>query len=245
MDIPQRAGTGPFARRDATALGALVGSNLVPLLGVLVLDWSVQALLLVYWLESGLIGLLNVPKILSAHGAETSASRSQAAQLISDGETVTLPDPPETTPETPTWRRENRSVARFFLEHYGLFWLAHGVVIGILPLIAPGMEFVPRATLPTVAVGACATGVSHYISYRRNYLSGGEWRTVPPGRQINAPYGRVLVMHLTVVLGAFAVTIIGAPVGTLVILIGVKTALDVRGHLREHDRDTPPTPGPG
>ena len=244
MDIAQRVGVGSFAQSNTTALAALVGSNLFPLVGVLVFGWSIQGLLVVYWLESGIIGLLNVPKILSAHGAETSASRSQAAQLKSGGETVTLPDPPEVVPDTPTWRRENWGVARFFTKHYGLFWLAHGVIIGIFPLIATGMEFVTRATLPTMAVGACAVGVSHYVSYRQNYLRSGEWQTVPPGRRVNAPYGRVLLMHLTFIVGAFMLTIIDAPLGALVIMIGLKTALDIRGHLREHGHDSTRTSDP-
>jgi len=244
MDIVRRVGVGPLAQSDTTALVALVGSNLFPLLGVLVFGWSIQGLLIVYWLESGIIGIFNIPRILSAHGTETSASRSQAAQLKSGGKTVTLPDPPETVPAAPTWRRENWSVALFFAKHYGLFWLAHGAIIGIFPLIATGMEFVPRATLPTMAVGAGTVGVSHYVSYRQNYLRSGEWQTVPPGRRVNAPYSRVLVMHLTIVFGAFVVTIIDAPVGALVIMIGLKTALDIRGHLREHGRDSSTTPDP-
>ena len=142
-------------------------------------------------------------------------------------------------PETPTWRRENWGVARFFIKHYGLFWLAHGVVIGIFPLIATGMAFVPRAMLPTMAVG-----VSHYVSYRQNYLRSGEWQTVPSGRRVNAPYGRVMVMHLTIIFGAFVVTIIDAPLGAVVVMIELKTALDIRGHLREHGHDSTTTPDP-
>jgi len=244
MNMARRVGVDVFAHSNTTALIALVGSNLFPLLGVLVFGWSIQGLLVVYWLESGIIGLLNIPKILSAHGAETSASRSQAAQLKSGGETVTLPDPPEIVPETPTWRRENWGVALFFTKHYGLFWLAHGVVIGIFPLIATGMEFVPRAALPTMAVGAGAVGVSHYVSYRQNYLGSGEWQTVPPGRRVNSPYSRVLLIHLTIIFGAFVVTIIDAPLGAVVVMIELKTALDIRGHLREHGHDSTTTPDP-
>lgn len=209
-----------------------------PLLGVLAYDWSIHGLLLVYWLESGIIGLLNVPKILSAHGPETSASRSEASQLTAGGNTVTLPDAPKIVPETLTWRRENWDVAVFFTTHYGLFWLFHGVFIGIFPLIATGMAFVPYTALSTIAVGVGAVGVSHYISYQQNYVHGGEWRTAPPGRRVNAPYDRVVVLHLTIVLGAFVVTRIDAPLGALVVMIGIKIALDIRGHLREHSHDS-------
>jgi hypothetical protein len=233
-----RAGLPPWlARSRRAALAALVAANAVPLLGVLLLGWSMQGLLLVYWLESGVIGAYNVPKILHAHGTETSETRAKARRLQSNGRTVSLPDAPERVPERPTHRPENRPVARFFLGHYGGFWAVHGLFVGLLPAFADGAGFVGVAELPTLALGAGAAAVSHGVSYRRNYLADAEWRTVSPGGRLYAPYDRVLVMHLTVVLGAFAVSFLGTPAGALAVMVLVKTALDLRAHLREHDRE--------
>jgi hypothetical protein len=211
----------------------------VPLLGVVLLGWSMQGLLLVYWLESGVVGAFNVPKILHAHGVETAATRSKAERLESNGSTVTLPPPPEEVPATPTRRPENRPVARFFVFHYGVFWAVHGVFVLFLPGFAGGAGAVGLAELPTLALGAGAAAVSHGVSYRRNYLEDGEWTRVSPGGRLYAPYDRVLVMHLTVVLGAFAVSFLGTPAGALVVMVLVKTALDLRAHLREHGREKP------
>lgn len=228
-----------ITRSRTAALATLIGANALPLLGVLFLGWSMQGLLLVYWLESGVIGAYNVPKILYAHGAESSETRSKARRLKSNGQTVTLPDAPERVPETPTRRPENRPVARFFVFHYGGFWAVHGIFVGVLPLFADGSGFAGLAELPTLALGAGAAAVSHGVSYRRNYLEDDEWRTVSPGGRLYAPYDRVLVMHLTVVLGAFAVSFLGTPTGALVVMVVVKTSLDLRGHLREHGREKP------
>ena len=226
-----------LARSRRAALVALVAANSIPLLGVLLLGWSMQGLLLVYWLESGVVGAFNVPKILYAHGAETPKTRSAAGRLESNGQTVTLPDAPDEVPETPTLRAENWVVARFFLGHYGMFWVVHGVFVLALPMFAGGGGLIGLAEVPTLLLGAGAAAVSHGVSYRRNYLEDGEWKRVSPGGRMYAPYDRVLVMHLTVVLGAFAISFLGTPAGALAVMVLVKTALDLRAHLREHRRE--------
>ncbi|SEK27009.1 hypothetical protein SAMN04488691_10159 [Haloferax larsenii] len=52
------------------ALAALVAANGLPLAGVVWFDWSLKALLFAYWLESAVVGLVNVPKILAACGSD-------------------------------------------------------------------------------------------------------------------------------------------------------------------------------
>jgi hypothetical protein len=232
-----------IARSRRAAIVALVAANAVPLLGVLLLDWSMQGLLLVYWLESGVVGAFNIPKILYAHGPETPETRSKAKRLKSNGSTVRLPDAPGEVPEAPVRRPENRPIVRFFLFHYGGFWAVHGLFVGVLPAFAGGAGAVGLAELPTLALGAGAAAVSHGVSYRRNYIDDAEWRTASPGGRLYAPYDRVLVMHLTIVVGAFAVSFLGTPAGALAVMVLVKTAIDLRAHLREHDREKP-SPSP-
>src|SRR5215212_5927619 len=58
-------------RRTATSRSAtlLVLANLIPLIGVLFFGWSLITILVLYWLENGIVGLWNVPKILMARGS--------------------------------------------------------------------------------------------------------------------------------------------------------------------------------
>jgi hypothetical protein len=51
-----------------------------------------------------------------------------------------------------------------------------------------------------------------------------------------APYGRLVILHLTIILGAMATGWLGSPVGALLVLVGLKTVLDLYFHLREHRR---------
>ena len=77
----------------------LLGSNMLPLLGVLFAGWDVTAILLLYWIENIVIGLFNVVKMLSVR-LETGQSRSTA--LFTTG---------------------------FFILHYGGFTAVHGIIL--------------------------------------------------------------------------------------------------------------------
>ena len=49
-----------------------------------------------------------------------------------------------------------------------------------------------------------------------------------------APYGRLLILHVTIIIGALAIAFTGAPAAAIVVLVLLKTALDLGFHLREH-----------
>ena len=86
--------------------------------------------------------------------------------------------------------------------------------------------------------------LSHGASFLFNYIGRGEYLTASAMRQTAAPYGRVVILHLTILFGAFAVAALGAPIGALLILVGLKTAFDLLLHLRERRAAAPPLPNP-
>ena len=49
------------------------------------------------------------------------------------------------------------------------------------------------------------------------------------------PYGRVLALHVTVIAGGFLVTALGDPLWMLLVLIIMKTMMDLRMHERERE----------
>jgi len=204
--------------RRTTAAGLLV-ANVVPLIGVIGLGWDLHSLLVVYWLESAVVGAASVAEIRRAAGV----------------------DDPERLPSISFNGRpvgsfvgtSNRTVARFFLVHYGAFWVVHGVVVLSFSAVFPGLSPAAPRVVGVAAVGLVAY---HLVSYRINYVGNREYERAGPVTLMVEPYRRVFVLHLTVVLGAFAVAAIGAPVGALAVMVLVKTVLDLRGHWREHDR---------
>jgi hypothetical protein len=226
--------------RSRTAL-ALVVANAIPLLGVVFLGWSLWTILVIYWVENGIVGLLNIPRILLAEGKLLPGRvgvgyRSWAVQSV------------------PAVGRTGLAV--FFAFHYGMFWLVHGVFVLVLPgftgffgdsgpsLPVPlpwAISAGPAGGGPfgaidwsAVALGAFGLFLSHGASFAINYLGRGEFRRTWAAAQMVAPYGRVMVLHLTIVLGGLAIAFLGAPVLLLVILVVAKTLFDVRLHLREH-----------
>ena len=47
---------------------ALLIANVIPLIGVLFFGWSLLTILVIYWLENGIVGLWNLPRIALARG---------------------------------------------------------------------------------------------------------------------------------------------------------------------------------
>ena len=51
---------------------------------------------------------------------------------------------------------------------------------------------------------------------------------------MTAPYGRLMVLHITIIIGGMAIAMTGAPSAAVLILVLLKTALDLGLHLAEH-----------
>lgn len=93
-----------------------------------------------------------------------------------------------------------------------------------------------------VALAGVALFLSHGASFLFNYIGRGEYLVASPSRQMGSAYGRVFVLHLTIIFGSLVVAFLGAPIGALLILVGLKTAFDLGLHLREHRASGPPLP---
>jgi hypothetical protein len=204
------------------AVVALIVANAIPLLGVLFLGWNVWNILVIYWLENGIVGLINILKMGRADGSEAPTG---------SGPTFTLNGQPAAS-------LSKVAMIPFFVMHYGLFWFVHGIFVLTLPLFmsigpgapAPGMSL----ELGPVVLAAIALAVSHGLSYWWNFLRGGEYRRVTPAGLLFAPYRRLIALHLTIIFGAMAVTFTGAPAAAVAILVAIKTVLDLGFHLAEH-----------
>jgi hypothetical protein len=51
-----------------------------------------------------------------------------------------------------------------------------------------------------------------------------------------APYRRIVVLHAVIIAGGFAVMALGQPLLLLMVLVALKTAIDVVLHLREREQ---------
>lgn len=193
---------------------SLIVANLVPLYGVLFLHWQVFPILLLFWLENVIVGLFNALKMLAV---APTIPGTWAAKLV---------------------------IVPFFCFHYGMFTLAHGVfVFGFF-----GGYFTELDSFPTVnsvyqGIGdfqlnwaVLALFISHAISFAMNYVGKGEYKQAKLKELMVQPYSRVVILHITIVIGAFLVMISNAPNYILVILVLLKIFIDVKTHMREHNK---------
>jgi Family of unknown function (DUF6498) len=220
------------ARIGSTLISAilLVAVNAIPLIGVAFWDWSLMMILVLYWIESGIVGVINVFKIARAEGGDGPA-------VSVDGNRVTIRMSGMAAGMT------RGAVIGFFVMHYGIFWIVHGVFVFLLPLFAGlsanpfggPMDFGPLP-LDGLLLSIALLAASHTVSFFTNYLGRGEYLRATPTGQMMSVYGRVIALHVTIVAGAFVIGAFGAPIAALYLLVGIKTAIDLVLHLREHRR---------
>ncbi len=189
----------------------LIAVNTIPLFGVLFFGWSLFSIMFLYWIENGIIGFFNIFKIALAGAPGPS-------RFAVDGRPVSPAN------------KEIRII--FFIIHYGLFWAVHGVFVFVFFGMSSNLFGV--VGLRGVTIAAAALLLSHGVSFFVNFLGKEEYLTVSPDQQMTEPYSRVVVLHVTILVGGFLADSIGAPLGALILLIVLKTVIDLLAHLREH-----------
>lgn len=86
---------------------------------------------------------------------------------------------------------------------------------------------------PGLLAAVAALVASHGYSFVRNYLGREEYRRVNLQRLMMRPYGRIVVVHLFVILGGLLVQGVKAQAPALVLFVVLKTAIDLGMHRRE------------
>jgi hypothetical protein len=211
----------------------LLAANLAPLAGVLLLGWTVSSVVILYWFENVVIGVINVARMLALSPAGATGNR----QLALLGHGIKLFFVP------------------FFIVHYFLFCAGHGVFV--FSLFSDATAYFPEhnginflGTLyraieifsTPLAFAAAALALSHALSFVVNYLGGREYERLDIQKLMMLPYGRIVVLHLTIIFGGFATMALGEPIWLIVTLVVVKIVVDLKMHLHEHLRTVGPEP---
>jgi uncharacterized protein involved in response to NO len=186
------------------SLTFLLLTNLATIVGAVLQGWNITDLLWIYWGQSVVIGYYNVHRIVDLDRISTDGFISNIR-------------PVEPSCET------QRCTAVCFALHYGLFHLVYGVFLLTTFRIQPGF--------PVAGVLLCilAFWFTHRFSYRFNRERD---RAVPNiGSLMFFPYVRIIPMNLVILLGG---PIAGDNTLALVLLLLLKTAVDVAVHVIEH-----------
>jgi hypothetical protein len=194
----------------------------MPVIGVVALGWDVLPLLLLFWLENVAIGVFNVARMLVAAPAQTG---SWFAKLF---------------------------YIPFFCFHYGMFTTVHGALLieifagrGLFGRSMPDLPELVGWTVTSQKLGwaALALALSHAVSFVTNYLGSGEYRKAGITELMFRPYGRVVLLHVTILLGGLLATALHAHVAALLFLVAMKIAIDLLAHLHERRKWAEGAPG--
>ncbi len=193
---------------------ALLLANLVPVFGVLCLHWEVFPLMFLFWSENVIVGVFNVLKMLCA------------------------------APENPLTWAGKLFLIPFFCVHYGMFTFVHGIFV--VALFGGGLKHGTGFPTPDTFwnimqenhLGWAVLGlvVSRGVSFATNYLGNGEYRRASLQQLMQQPYGRIMVLHLAILGGGFLMLALHSPTVGLLLLVTLKIALDLRGHLAERKK---------
>jgi hypothetical protein len=129
--------------------------------------------------------------------------------------------------------------APFFIGHFGGFMTGHFLLVYGLFLRGIGWQ-PPGAAGALYAIFVPSWGslaalfISHGISFLTNFIGQREYDGATVSALMAEPYHRVVLMHLTLILGGWVVLLIGMPAGAIVVLLVLKTAVDLQAHRKEH-----------
>lgn len=217
----------------------LVAVNLLPIGGVVWFGWSVLELLLLYWTESVAIGVINVLRMLASNPASPLAGFA--------GSNSRIPDAAREALATSGARRAGQSLkfflVPFFVIHYGAFCFAH--LTAVVSIFANGrlttdlFGALPTLTDPVFWWVVSFIFCSHLYSFFANFIGQGEFRRTGVAALMQRPYGRIMVMHITVILGAALIEWLDSPLPMLFVLVAAKTVVDLKYHERERERFGP------
>jgi hypothetical protein len=212
---------------DRIALISLVVANIFPILLAIIFRWNVSGVVFLYWYENLVVGCYAILRIVWA-GAGTHPAQEQRVKWF---------------------------LVPFFTVHYFGFCAGHGFFLKLFfsdglagsfgsPRFAMssgttdgfGGLFSNFFELSAVAGWIAILGIviSHGISFVRNYLMRGEYRLSNPVIEMFRPYGRIVLLHVCIVIGGMLVMFAGSPTILVLLFMLGKTAMDVVVHCNEH-----------
>jgi hypothetical protein len=190
-----------FARtyRDPMAWLTLL-VDLLPIIAVVFFGWKAVPLVALYWLENLVIGAFTVLRMIGT-AANNVLNLAGAAFMVP-----------------------------FFTVHYGMFCFGHGI---FLRSFAGGEEGSgPFGGGPLSLIDWALSTGSHMIwfvmaiigvnaiFYVTDFILRGGYREAELGAEMFAPYGRIVTLHVAIILGAGLMLAVGQPLlGVLILII--------------------------
>jgi len=211
----------------------LIGANWVPIFGVLYWGWDVFVLLVLYWMETAVIGLWTMARIALA-------PRGSMGPVLVNGRAAT---------------DARLALAAFFVVHSGMFMGVHMVFLWVLfsgkwaREIHGFGDFFGKLVIGTgVWIPLLVLFVVRGVSFLFHELKPETAQKLERSLGLPAPanaaspaspnpmsiigafYGRIIIMQFSIIFGAILAVALGT-VAPLIIMVALKTCADVALHL--------------
>jgi hypothetical protein len=191
------------AYRDPLSWASLA-VDLLPVVAVFAFGWGATPLVALYWLENLVIGVFTIFRMI---GTAAAALINLAAALF---------------------------VVPFFIVHYGGFCYGHGIFLNVFA--TGGDESFPTpaslirwafGTAPEMPwfVGAIAAVAALY--FLAEFIGRGEFRQTIPAEEMGAPYGRIITLHIAIILGAAVAFSMDEPLAGVLLLILIRVVFGI------------------
>lgn len=216
----------------------LVGANVLPLLGALLLGWDLGTIMALFWAENLVVGVYAILRIalvarwfglflvpfFTFHYGIFTLGHGVFVFALFVGEATFVRTLGTVVP----------AVVALFLSHGASF---------VTNFLRGGERDRMRAAVGTIKMRKTGPGS----------WEGDVPADLPPesarglldvGKLMSAPYRRVVVMHVTIIAGGFLLAAFGSTAPALALLVVLKTGIDLRAHLQERRKaaDFPSAP---
>lgn len=207
---------------------ALVGANLIPLIGVLFFDWNAILVLALFWIENLIIGGFNIIKLLglSIYKKELKALFLCFFFIFHYGAFCSVHG-------VILWdilNLEELDSATYF----SFEWVGIGQLFGEGATVL--FAFIDKFQ-PQIWLGIAALSMSHFVSLIENFILRGEIFKAKANELMAKPYSQIFILHVGLIIGALAIEKLGSPMWLLLIIIAFKVSLDVIQHRRRHKKE--------
>ncbi len=194
----------------------LILANVVPIIQIVYFNLDTFPLIFLFWLETAIIGILYIPKVIMYYRGQVVFHLSVFLFLFTSfmfGHLIAILS-------LFPMRLSSGQMYYGKLEDLGI------VVSGLMHYIH------------ILQVSIIALVLSHIYSFVVNYIGNKEYKIKrdESNDPVQAAFGRVVGMHIVVFIGAALISFIGQKGIAVVMLAILKIVFDVRGHRREHDR---------
>ncbi|WP_251357838.1 DUF6498-containing protein [Kangiella sp. TOML190] len=188
--------------------------NLIPLLGVVLMDWDIFTVIFLFWLENGIIGAFNIIKLMMCKGSIGRKLPMALFFVIHYG---------------------------FFTSAHGILLLGLFQIpfLGDPWLVWPwAMDWLIETT-PAVKLAVIA--MIGYWLFDCIQFALTEKSIKDPDKQMMEPYSRIVIAHLVLLLGAFVAIKFGGGLPILILLVIIKTLISYQDLKRQNKRQLKPS----